>query len=91
MLARKSEALTNVVRHARAKNVYINLDGRDGRIVLTVEDDGVGFDSERSKSFGDPLGLVIMRERVSMLDGVFRVESTPGEGTSVFADIPVGE
>ena len=88
------EALTNVKKHAQAKNVYVNLDGRDGRLVLTIEDDGVGFDygspSTRGDKSRDPLGLTIMRERVSMLDGAFRVESVPGKGTSILADIPMG-
>jgi len=90
------EALTNVKKHAQAKNVYVNLDGRDGRLVLTIEDDGVGFDygspsTRGDKSRCDPLGLTIMRERVAMLDGAFRVESVPGKGTSILADIPMGE
>jgi len=73
----------------------MNLDGRAGRVVLTIEDDGIGFDHRslytRGEKSRDPLGLTIMRERVSMLDGVFRVETFSGEGTSIFADIPIGE
>ena len=89
------EALTNIKKHAQAKNVYMNLDGRDGRVVLTIEDDGIGFDyrslNTKSEKSRDPLGLTIMRERVSMLDGVFRLESVPGDGTSILVDIPMDE
>jgi signal transduction histidine kinase len=81
------EALTNVAAHAEAKLVEIHVEVRDNAIVsLCISDDGVGFDtSERSTG----LGLLGMRERVSMLGGEFSVTSTPGEGTTIRVTAPV--
>ena len=86
------EALNNIVRHARAKNVFVNLVKKDDKLLLSVEDDGVGFDQDKvmktSKRKG-PLGLLIMRERAIQLDGEFTLESQPGQGTHVLVEIPL--
>ena len=81
------EALTNVMRHAHAHTVQINL-GLDGAMLcLTISDDGVGFvqSDQRPTSFG----LVGMRERVLMLGGSMRLDSEPGEGTTLSVRIPL--
>jgi signal transduction histidine kinase len=87
------EGLTNVVKHAEAKEVFINLNGRGGKILISIEDDGKGFDygafSTTGKSFDEFLGITIMRERTSMVGGQFRIESKPGKGTCVMAEIPI--
>jgi PAS domain S-box-containing protein len=86
------EALTNVVRHARAQHVWIELRQRHGRLELEVRDDGVGFDAEttleRAAARGS-LGLIGMKERVQILGGDLEVESTPGCGTWIRLSIPV--
>jgi PAS domain S-box-containing protein len=86
------EALTNVVRHARAQHVWIELRQRHGRLELGVRDDGVGFDVEttleRAAARGS-LGLLGMRERVQILGGDLEVESTQGGGTWIRLSIPV--
>jgi len=59
---------------------------------LSVEDDGVGFDQEKVMTFSKkkrPLGLLIMRERAEQLDGAFTLESQPGKGTHLLAEIPL--
>jgi signal transduction histidine kinase len=87
------EALTNVWRHAQASNVGVLLENRDTSVILIVEDDGVGFDVPGvmgSHVHEGNLGLYGMRERVSLLGGTLTIESTPEEGTSVFATIPLG-
>ena len=77
------EALTNVAKHARARQVEIGLDYSDGYCTMSVRDDGVGFDS----AFGGPhagdagLGMVTMRERSQAVGGQFEVRATPGKGT----------
>ena len=75
------EALTNVLRHAQAHTVEIQLWVEDGQLCLRVSDDGQGFDvaALRTQSFG----LVGMRERVLMLGGSLALDSTPGEGTTL--------
>ncbi|MFH1931466.1 MAG: ABC transporter substrate binding protein [Pseudomonadota bacterium] len=86
------EALVNIIRHARAKHVFVNLVKKDEMISLSVEDDGVGFDLDRtmkpSKKRG-PLGLLIMRERAVQLDGEFTIESQHGKGTHLLVEIPL--
>ena len=86
------EALINVVKHAKAKKVFVNLIREEESITLGVEDDGVGFDvSEVMKVSrgGGPLGLLIMQERAVQADGEFSVESRIGSGTHLLARIPV--
>jgi signal transduction histidine kinase len=81
------EALSNVVRHAAAKVVRVELDYRDGWLRLVVEDDGRGFDpfsAEHSSS----LGLPGMRERVELLNGSLVARSKPGGGARIEAEIP---
>jgi signal transduction histidine kinase len=77
------EALTNVLRHAKAQHVGVLLERRDGRVVAIVEDDGLGFDVAEAQRCGR-LGLVGMRERAEMLGGTLTIESAPGEGTTVY-------
>lgn len=83
------EALNNVARHSRAKNVRIELlDGRDG-MVLTVDDDGVGFDAARKPSAGKTgYGLVMMRERAEAIAGTFETRSEKGKGTRITVTVP---
>lgn len=78
------EALTNCVKHARAKSVQIALRESGGEVVLTVTDDGAGFEPGGSAG----IGVLGMRERVDELDGEFAVFTSPGNGTSVRAAIP---
>lgn len=81
------EALTNVVRHAQASQVRISLSRQDdGGVLLTVYDDGVGFDSTARKS---GVGLVGMRERCTAIGGIFSIQSRPGEGTQVSVSVPL--
>jgi len=84
------EAMTNVVRHAHATRVDI-LAERDGdRVLVMVEDDGVGFDPEAIRS-SEHLGLLGLRERAEALGGTLTLESAPGAGTTVVVEVPVGD
>ncbi len=83
------ESLTNVSRHANARNVEILLDHDAERIRLDVEDDGVGFDvdaARRKKTFG----LLGIQERVIMLRGELAITSAPGNGTRISVSMPIG-
>lgn len=88
------EALTNVVRHARAQHVWIELSQHDGFVELVVRDDGVGFEVggtlERAASGGN-LGLLGMRERVEILGGSLRIDSRVGQGTRICIALPLAE
>ena len=79
------EALHNCARHAQARNVTVEVRQQPSQIVLTVEDDGRGFDSRRVRG----LGLVGMEERVHHLGGVLRVKSRPGDGTTIAVVLPL--
>jgi PAS domain S-box-containing protein len=81
-----SEALANVAKYAQASSVSVRITHVDGRVVVDVEDDGVGgADPSRGT------GLRGLSDRIAALDGRLEVESRPGEGTSVRAEIPVRE
>jgi signal transduction histidine kinase len=81
------EALHNSSRHAGAKTVRISIRQGAGKIVLSVRDDGRGFDAVHVRG----LGLIGMEERVKYLGGTFRVHSRAGEGTVLTIDLPVAE
>jgi len=89
------EALSNVLRHSRAREVRLGLDFSERSVALSVGDDGQGFQVEEMLAHRDEsgrgLGLLGMRERVDLLGGWFSVESTPGRGTVVWAEIPCEE
>jgi PAS domain S-box-containing protein len=81
------EALTNVVRHAQATQLHIALIEQDGEIVLSIHDNGIGFDS-RVRQGG--VGLVGMRERCTAIGGAFGIQSrTGGEGTTISVYVPL--
>ncbi len=83
-----NEALTNVVRHARATTVRVTFGvTRRGRFVLSVRDNGVGLAARQSRRH--PLGLLGMRERAQAIGGDVRVSSRPGRGTHVLMLAPV--
>ena len=86
------EALTNVAKHAQARNVGVLLENRGTSIVLMVEDDGRGFLVEEvmgSRVQSQNLGLYGMQERASLVGGRLSIESVLGEGTAVFVDLPI--
>lgn len=86
------EALTNILKHAQARRVSMVLELRPHLVVLIVEDDGRGFDPEavqrRSPADGR-LGLLGMQERVAIVGGTLTIESTPGQGTTLFVRVPL--
>jgi two-component system NarL family sensor kinase len=81
------EALANVGKHAKAHTADIDLHARASRVVLTVHDDGQGFDRRRRPRPGDDAagghGIIGMRERARLIGGGLRLASTPGQGTTV--------
>lgn len=81
------ESLTNVMRHAEAHTVELNLTLSDGVLCMSIADDGKGFDqrAERPVSFG----LVGMRERVLIMGGQLHLDTSPGEGTTLRIHIPL--
>ena len=86
------EAVSNCARHARPTQVGVHVTAADGVLHLEIEDDGVGFDvvevAARART-GEAVGLEGMRERADIAGGTFRVDSVPGHGTRVLAEIPL--
>jgi signal transduction histidine kinase len=86
------EALVNITRHAQAETVLIQGSAAGGRLLIEIEDDGVGFDPagiERSHDSLRGIGLLGMRERLEILGGSLEVDSTPGEGTRIVFSVPL--
>jgi signal transduction histidine kinase len=81
------EALTNIVKHAEATSVSILLIRRNATATVVIEDDGRGFDPDHVRE--DGVGLLGMRERVELHDGRLTIESVPGSGTTLVAEVPV--
>ncbi len=83
------EALTNVIRHAQATRVDVLLEQRGDKLIVLVEDNGIGFDPVTTMR-GGHLGLVGMRERTEMLGGTLVLESAAGAGTTLLVEVPYG-
>ncbi|HEX9671305.1 MAG TPA: GAF domain-containing sensor histidine kinase [Thermoanaerobaculia bacterium] len=85
------EALTNVRKHAHARQVRVEIRGGKDRLRLTVADDGLGFDPAQQRPSEFPrFGLATMRERAESVGGRLEIDSAPGAGTSVHVDLPLG-
>jgi signal transduction histidine kinase len=88
------EAMVNVARHSQARHLAICLGNSNGQVVMTLADDGQGFDpTSVSLAFeqGRGWGLIGMQERASLAGGEFTVESMPGKGTTLLVAIPMPE
>jgi signal transduction histidine kinase len=81
------ESLTNVARHSEAEKVNVDLEKRNGHIILKIADNGKGFDTEKMKK--RTLGLLGMKERAGMMGGEYKIKSEPGQGTTVEVIVPV--
>ena len=88
------EAVNNARKHAKARNLWLHVEFRDGFIVASAQDDGQGFDTvavERNYDQRGSLGLTNMRERAQLVGGTVNIVSRPGQGTSVIIRIPMTE
>src|SRR5437763_2909705 len=82
------ESLTNIVKHANARSVSVSIARRASTVAAVIEDDGAGFDQRAVRE--ESVGLLGMRERLSFVDGRLEIESRPGAGTTIVAEVPVG-
>jgi signal transduction histidine kinase len=84
------EALLNIAKHSKAKQAKVEIGGDNERLSIVITDDGVGFDvatyvnNPKSNHFG----LMIMAERAKAINGLYRLTSSPGEGTTVLVEVP---
>src|SRR5262249_49067240 len=82
------EAVSNAVRHGRARHVQVTLRYEHDRLALHVTDDGCGFDVEVARRTSGHYGLVSMAERIEQVRGSLDIVSRPGRGTEVDATVP---
>jgi two-component system sensor histidine kinase DegS len=83
------ESLNNILKHAMAKTVTVQLSIIAGNLVMEISDNGIGFDVNK-KGRPDSYGLIGMKERIKLLGGNLDITSKMGEGTSVRVEIPYG-
>ncbi|HEU5424553.1 MAG TPA: sensor histidine kinase, partial [Nitrolancea sp.] len=83
------EALTNCRKHAQCQRVTVRLALDGERLLVTITDDGLGFDPERASAEPNRFGLASMRERIERVGGELWLESAPGRGTTVRAAVPL--
>ncbi|MBB5022653.1 sensor histidine kinase [Desulfurispira natronophila] len=86
------ESLTNISKHANARNVSIIISLRPEQLNLVIEDDGKGFDVEQhfsSDAYLEHLGLHGIQERAEIMGGAFKIESNIGSGTTIFIKVPM--
>ncbi len=86
------ESLNNVAKHGHSTKAVVYLSVDDSRVIISIEDNGRGFDVQnifKSRNHSRGLGLLGMQERVQLLGGIFHIESQPGLGTKIVAEIPL--
>ncbi|MFO7321525.1 MAG: histidine kinase [Chloroflexota bacterium] len=83
------EGLTNIARHAKAQNASVLIERRNGKLRVIIEDDGRGFDPSVVPTGEHNLGLQGIRERAQLFGGKLTIESAPGQGASLFIEIPL--
>lgn len=83
------ELITNIIKHADAKNVTINLTNHEDSINIMVEDDGVGFNPSQITTLNKGMGISSIDKRVEHLNGKMTIESEPNKGTTIIIDIPM--
>ena len=84
--------ITNIARHAVARNVHIRFQFEPDAVMVNVEDDGIGFDMVEVTLSSDSqrgLGLMGMFERVELLGGQMEIDTAPGYGTQIFIQVPI--
>lgn len=82
------EALNNVVKHAHASHVSIELRTRSNELLLDITDDGIGFDDRQSRSRSESMGMMTMSERAEAVGGQLAVRSSVGKGTTILVRLP---
>jgi signal transduction histidine kinase len=92
LLLLAQESMTNAIKHGQPKSIHITLEFDETSVELRVHDDGTGFDPGQAPGLTEGhLGLQGMRERMKRLGGVVKVESSPGQGTTIRARVPLPE
>ncbi len=83
------EALSNIIKHARADRVEVRVKNGNGSLMVEIRDNGRGFDPDREMDASKGIGLMSMKERCELLEGVFRIRSAPGKGCTIRVEAPL--
>ncbi|WIM38404.1 sensor histidine kinase [Paenibacillus sp. PK4536] len=83
------ECLTNIIKHAQAHHVELNISYDDHHLVMDIKDDGIGFDMRQIGSFSGHYGLIGMQERIRIVQGTLEITNRIPHGTSVHIEIPL--
>ncbi|MGZ3942943.1 MAG: tetratricopeptide repeat-containing sensor histidine kinase [Bacteroidia bacterium] len=81
------ELLNNAVKYSKAPKIFIQLFCRDNKLIIQVEDNGIGFDKTMIKK--DSLGMNTLKERVALLEGEIEIDSAPQKGTNIFIELSI--
>lgn len=82
------EALNNINKHSKAKNAEILLERRGDILLLIISDNGIGFNPKTIKTENKGIGLLGMKERATLIGGKIEIESTPGQGATIYVKVP---
>ena len=85
------EAMTNVSKHARAKSVWVILEFKPHQVILTIQDDGIGFATVNVPRSRCGYGMTTMRERARRIGGWLKIESPATGGTAIRVEMPLAE
>ncbi|QIL75157.1 ATP-binding protein [Hymenobacter sp. HDW8] len=83
------ELLNNIIKHAKAREAFVHVVQEDGHVIISVEDDGQGFDPAQAKAEYSGIGLTSIRNRVDLLAGTLSIDSRPGRGTIVSIELRI--
>lgn len=79
------ELLNNAVKYSKASKIFLQLFCRDKKLIVQIEDNGVGFDKEKTKK--DSLGMNTLKDRVALLHGEIEIDTAPNKGTNIFIEL----
>ncbi|OIQ20097.1 MAG: hypothetical protein BM557_05340 [Flavobacterium sp. MedPE-SWcel] len=82
------ELATNIIKHAQATEASIQLTHHDDNINIIIEDNGVGFSTDKINT-ADGMGIASIKKKIEQLDGSFTIDSTPNKGTTILIDLPI--
>lgn len=85
------EALTNIIKHAEARNVTVRMHYKEGKVALVIKDDGKGFDVKDQSGLRKGIGLSLIRERAKLMGATLQITSAAGKGTLIRLSVPVKE
>jgi two-component system NarL family sensor kinase len=79
------ELLNNAVKYSKARNIFLQLFCREGKLIIQIEDNGIGFDKDKTKQ--DSLGMNTLKDRVALLKGEIEIDTAPQKGTNIFIEL----